>query len=326
MVGCFNQLASLRFYPSDPNELRFIVVTENSSGTRMTRWNYYTLSSWTGTWYHAVGTYNKTTGVQALYINGQSVSTASHTAGNTIVPLTSYSNMKIGNGVNTGYFDGKIDDVKIFNRSLSANEVAIAFSVNMDEGTGSDVNDSSAYGNDGTIIGASWTTGISGKALSFDGSNDYVSFGNSASVDLACSHSISAWIKLDDTGSYNVIAAKNLWGISLFVTNKKLCAYTKGDTISAFSVSNEDVAIGEWQHVATTFDVDGTKQNNLYINGEEVTYSQKRTLSDSPVNSSTSNFTIGAGGGYYFDGAIDEVKVYRKALSATEVDDLYDSY
>jgi len=123
VVGCFNQLASLRFYPSDPNELRFIVVTENSSGTRMTRWNYYTLSSWTGTWYHAVGTYNKSTGSQTLYINGQSVSTTTHTAGNTIVPLTSYSNMKIGYGVNTGYFDGKIDEVKIYRKALSATEV-----------------------------------------------------------------------------------------------------------------------------------------------------------------------------------------------------------
>ena len=48
--------------------------------------------------------------------------------------------------------------------------------MHFDEGSGTIAKDESGYGNDGTIYGATWTTGISGKALSFDGSNDYVSF------------------------------------------------------------------------------------------------------------------------------------------------------
>ncbi|MFQ6061937.1 MAG: hypothetical protein ACE5J9_02015 [Methanosarcinales archaeon] len=43
-----------------------------------------------------------------------------------------------------------------------------------DEGSGNIVKDTSGNGNDGTIHGAIWTTGISGKALRFDGNNDYV--------------------------------------------------------------------------------------------------------------------------------------------------------
>lgn len=54
--------------------------------------------------------------------------------------------------------------------------------LHFDEGSGTIARDSSGYGSDGTIYGATWTTGISVKALRFDGSGDYVSVSNSLSV------------------------------------------------------------------------------------------------------------------------------------------------
>lgn len=63
----------------------------------------------------------------------------------------------------------------------------------MDENTGTTASDSIGN-NDGTITGATWTTGISGSALSFDGTNDYIEIDDSATLDLSQSLSFEAWI------------------------------------------------------------------------------------------------------------------------------------
>ena len=77
-----------------------------------------------GSWYHATGTYNKTTGEQRLYVNGQLVNTQTHPVGNTIVPLTYYSDMRMGySRVNAGYFNGVLDDVQLYKRALTDQEV-----------------------------------------------------------------------------------------------------------------------------------------------------------------------------------------------------------
>lgn len=69
------------------------------------------------------GTYEMATGNQRLYVNGKLVKTTRHPAGNTIVPLTKYPEMKIGNSGAMGYFNGKIDEVCLYNRTLSDEEV-----------------------------------------------------------------------------------------------------------------------------------------------------------------------------------------------------------
>ncbi|MCQ3919022.1 MAG: hypothetical protein DPW20_16910 [Candidatus Brocadia sp.] len=65
-----------------------------------------------------------TTGEQRLYVGGLLVDTKFHPAGNTIVPSTSYADMRIGySRVNNGYFNGKIDEVRLYNKPLSDQEV-----------------------------------------------------------------------------------------------------------------------------------------------------------------------------------------------------------
>ena len=118
----------LRFYPSSPDRLDFILTSKSESGTRTTKTGTYSFSNSVGNWYYAAGTYNKTTGEQKLYVDGQLVNTQLHPAGNTIVPLTSYSDMRIGHSrVNNGYMDGKVDEVRVYNRALSDQEVLDLF-------------------------------------------------------------------------------------------------------------------------------------------------------------------------------------------------------
>ena len=83
--------------------------------------------------------------------------------------------------------------------SLASSEIAQASSdavliQHFDEGSGTIAKDESGYGNDGIIHGATWTTGISGKALSFDGIDDYIDCGNDASLDIADEITIEAWM------------------------------------------------------------------------------------------------------------------------------------
>ena len=82
------------------------------------------LTNSVGSWYHAVGAYNKTTGEQKLYVNGLLVNTQTHPAGNTVAPLTAYSDMRMGySRVNAGYFNGVLDDVRLYKRALTDQEV-----------------------------------------------------------------------------------------------------------------------------------------------------------------------------------------------------------
>lgn len=114
-----------------------------------------------GAWYHIAGTYNKATGEQKLYVNGQLAGLQIHPAGNTVVPLTYFSDMKIGMSGYKGYFNGKIDDVRLYNRALSNQEVQdlySSFQTNLQqvryrpgEGHGSVKTDKSDAGDSGTF-------------------------------------------------------------------------------------------------------------------------------------------------------------------------------
>jgi uncharacterized protein (TIGR02145 family) len=112
----------------------------------------------------------------------------------------------------TPYFSGKLDEVRMYDRALAAGEVTTLYQVGavkykspnnaglvgywaMEENTGTQAGDSSGNHKNGTISGTTWVDGKRGKALSFDGTNDYVDFGE---VDSSVK-TISFWVKADTT-------------------------------------------------------------------------------------------------------------------------------
>ncbi|HHT9111600.1 MAG TPA: LamG domain-containing protein [Candidatus Brocadiaceae bacterium] len=120
----------LRFSPSTPDTIEFVLVTKNAGGSRLLKTAKANLVNSVGSWFHAAGVYNKNTGEQKLYVNGQLVNTQLHPAGNTIVPMTSYSDMRIGHSrVNKGFFNGTIDEVRFYNRALSSQEVLDLYNI-----------------------------------------------------------------------------------------------------------------------------------------------------------------------------------------------------
>ena len=272
-----------------------------------------------------------------LYVNGEETTYSTQTAmvGS---PVLNNSDFAIGSDSSARYyFSGLIDEVKVLDHALDAEQIAgesalagddaPVFCVRMDSGTGAVVYDGSLLGNNGSISGAGWTNGVSGKALDFDGVNDSVSFGDV--LDLDGSRTVAAWIKPDQLGSYRIIFAKNMWQFGLWIDSYgRVRSFVAGSSATAQSLSSYDdtVSTGVWTHVAMAFDMDGDKKIHLYINGEEVADYATQTALAGSVVLNDSAVRIGYGGAsYLFDGVIDDVKVYDKALSAEDVFSLYEA-
>ena len=135
--------------------------------------------------------------------------TVSQPAGNTVVPLTGYSNMYIGySNTNSGYFDGRIDDVKVFDRPLLAEEIGQEYQNGdlmahwaLDEKqSATTAYDDTLRGNNGTNSGATIDQpGQVNTAYDFNGSTSYVS--------VPCMNysqlTISAWLYWDPAHGSN---------------------------------------------------------------------------------------------------------------------------
>ena len=189
-----------------------------------------------------------------------------------------------------------------------------------DEGNGSILIDNSEYGNNGTIYGATWTKGKYGKALSFDGVNNYVSIPNSPILNPDSDLSVEAWIyPLDTDREYQIIGKNKQFMLRIDPS------YDLG-TVSFFVWINgypEPRARGivlpanVWSHVVGTYN---GVQVKIYVNGQLAGSSYRSGL----IDNTTNPVTIGNIYGHYFTGSIDEVHIYNRALSEQEVKEHYE--
>jgi chitodextrinase len=183
------------------------------------------------------------------------------------------------------------------------------------EGSGTAANDASGNGNNGTIDGASWVTGRNGGGLSFDGTNDQVSLGSLGTF-YNSAFTLEAWVQ--KATAKKDVAVVGTWagsGPMLWVDHLAGHHYaTLGGTLSSYLDSGQTPVVGQWQHVAATFD--GTTAH-YYVDGALVA---SRAVSGSVGSSNTWRIgAYGASPGGFFDGVIDDVRVYNRALNAGEV-------
>jgi glucose/arabinose dehydrogenase len=191
-----------------------------------------------------------------------------------------------------------------------------------DEGSGTVATDSSGRGNTGTLGGGpTWTSsGRHGGALSFDGTNDWVTVADSASLDLTGPLTTTAWVRPASLGSWRQVVMKETSGGLAYAL------YANGESgnrpAGYYSIGGADrgvdapaaLASGTWTHLASSFD--GTTMR-MFVNGVQVA----STPFAGSVPTSGSPLRIGGNGvwGEWFAGLIDEVRVYNRALSAAEV-------
>jgi len=299
-------------------------------------------------WVHVAFTYDGAT--IKIYINGLVDASGSRTGGITITgEWAAIGRVGIQGGVETQYgaraFEGIIDEVRISNvarttfdltsaPSLDGNTVALW---HFDEGTGDVVDDvaDTPHADDGTICGASWTgigptwtAGKFGNALLFDGMDDLVRIvPASTSLDITDTITIEAWIKPSSPYSIHGDIVRRQKGY-------ELCLLTNGKIEIAFpytgpsgwwdSTSTIPIPAGDYYHVAFTYDKDGGANNlKIYVNGLlDAQHTVTGALQPEGI------LGIGAvtdGGSYWwFDGIIDEVRIWDQALTADQVQASYD--
>ena len=188
-----------------------------------------------------------------------------------------------------------------------------------EEGTGAAVNDASIANNDGSITGASWSpAGRFGSALSFDGVDDRINVADSSSLDLTNGMTLEAWVHPDQNAGWRTVVMKEAGGDLAYSMYSS--AWSDRPSGHVFTGGERDtrapasLPVGTWSHLAVTFD--GTTLR-LYVDGTQVS----STAVGGTVLTSTGALRIGGNAiwGEYFKGMIDEVRVYSRALTATEI-------
>jgi Concanavalin A-like lectin/glucanases superfamily len=328
------------------------------------------------TWYHVACTFDQISGNIYIYLNG----IQEGTIGNASLSSNS-SPMTIGsNNDPDEFFPGKIDEVRIYSRALSATEIAKLYqsgavkfnasSVELQRGSslekglvghwtfdGPDVTDKvydrSGQGNNGYLLAGTdgsftgggptstaKTIGKLGQALNFfsaesgnntwfEGSGYAVQIPHSASF-ASSPMSYSVWVKAKRFNKWQGIVSKRISDGNEFVIEIKdtadyyACGSWTNNNYTAGSVTTVTQTANIWTHLVCTVDgINGTVR--LYVNGVlENTYSPAAW--DGTTN--TAAITIGKRGEIddgtgFFDGSIDDVRVYSRALSATEAKQLY---
>jgi hypothetical protein len=206
-----------------------------------------------------------------------------------------------------------------------------------DEGIGSVLHDNSVFGNDGIIHGASWTNGIRGNALRFDGINDYVDIGNDKSIKPDFPITISCWIKAERENSYSIIFLNDKWknnkgyyGVLLLKNedDKFKINYGDGDEggpddrrgKESTTIINTNI----WYHVVGI--VRGPTDMDIYINGVNDGGSYDGSGGSTIGYSDSSGYIAQTGHlEHFFEGIIDEMRIYNRALSENEILDLYEN-
>ena len=195
--------------------------------------------------------------------------------------------------------------------------------------------DTSGSGNNGTINGATFVQGISGQALSFNGVDDMVVVPHSPTLSLE-KYTMEAWIKRYQDGAENTILTKRYepswmdnYGLYISPNGTVSASSYSPDIWTWFGVGSvRNISAGNWYHIAATYDRTALK---IYING----------VLDNSVNTqytpyqNNQQLVIGRGcvgdpcmfkpSNPSFNGIIDEVRIYNRALSASEIQAEYNA-
>ena len=300
-------------------------------------------------WTQVVAVYD---GAQkAIYVDGQF--DVLQTAGSSLsAPSTP---VLIGAAHNTDgsrfqFYQGLIDELRIYDRALSANEIATLYNQtadptligywSFDDGTAVDL---SGKDNHGTVYGCTPTAGLSGQGMHFDGDDDWINMGDRATLDGYEQMSFSLWLKFESFGVEGHCGPNCMPIFSKFYDGPwparnsyyLFDKYSDAGNVLRFALSDESDAYSvsathgfsatEWHNVVCTFDGD---IGRIYRDGKLI---NSLDFLITHINASTEPFRLGACYHVYnpdymtFHGSMDEVRFYSRALSESDILDLYNS-
>jgi hypothetical protein len=193
-------------------------------------------------------------------------------------------------------------------------------------------NDESGNGNNGTVNGATLTpdkAGNANKAYSFDGVNDEISVNASESLKTFCAgdHTYSVWVKLNSTNSVPKFivdaggtgAYGDQRGIRLYSSQKPSFKWVT-TTSSYEAISSTSLAVGTWYHLVGVLH---GNTGDLYVNGVKVATNSSAGTPSSISLIKIGQVSEGGTGDGSFPGVIDEVRIYNRALSEIEINQIF---
>jgi hypothetical protein len=315
----------------------------------------------TGEWLHVAAVLDGATGNMGLYVNGSLVSQTNTTL-RPLRDLDANSEPTLGIGNHGGTFHhfpyhGSVDDWALYSRALSAADIQGIFQAGAAgkcaitnpppptncvaapaglvaswSGNG-DATDATGAHHGELLFGTTFSPGVVGQSFTFDLSRARVSIPDDAAFELTDSLSFEGWIKVASYAPGIIfIRGDNRGGLdpyhmSMQPSGQLHWGINTEENTFAFVQSPGAIPIGEWLHVAAVLD-GATGNLGLYVNGSLVnqTNTTLRPLRDLDP-SSEPTLGIGNHGGTFhhfpFHGSVDEWALYSRALSAPEIQGIF---
>lgn len=281
-----------------------------------------------------------------LYLDGALLASFSIPSSTFTIPDTYdlvFGYVHTNNCGDNSYFDGVLDDIRIYDRTLSSQEVLSIylespFPISADNLVAyypfdGNADDESGNGNHAIVNGAVLTNdrfGNLNSAYHFNGTSQYILLENNNDNFNVQNHTISAWIKWENGavccgggGIFDVVSSDLVidhFSLTAHGTYVRQWINYPASPNSEFRFDTDILSGGQFHHLVTSYD--GSKRQ-LWLDGNLL---DENFFSESISYSSNTKAYIGVnfpGGNDYFKGTIDEVEVYSKALSEAEILSLY---
>ena len=339
LLSSYDESGNARFYFALHDSGLEIVIY----GSSVTWVQEYASTVSANTWYHLVVTHTGTT--TTTYLNGSSISSSGTSGSATAIRIAS-SPQALTFGQLQGYsgtypYSGLMDEVRIFNKALSASEVSTLAGLtacsptcttdNQDfiatntayyklDGDATDYH-SGTY--DATATNITYASGRFGSSAEFNGSSSILD----TTVSVPTNWTLSLWLKRDPSGYFGGTTNASVQSGVYFYSNPNgsIAVYNRdgsGGNIDTFYSSAGLVNQNQWHHIAMSFDsTSGTGLTTIYLDGSEI-----GSVDGTPSHSTA--FKFGRSGDYasdYFDGYIDQIRIFSSALTDTNIQDLYDT-
>ena len=269
------------------------------------------------------------------------------TAGEYKQTTLAFANVAIGNGYSTEpgrFWRGLIDEVRIYNRPLTALEVkwlhqgrgdGLVLHYSFDSNDAEVVKDQSGLGNDASVRnGAAHTAdGRIGPGFRFDGFDDYLLVRNDKSLNVAGELTVALWFLPEATAEASLLEWGNVSAAGVHMRTRAAGSQwnSLGTGVNFVDIAGDqgshvisvaDPALNQWHHLAATYSRTSGRAV-LYLDGIPVLEKSMGAFMPATAGALTIGRSLFGGGN--FSGRLDEVRVYNRALSPAEVRAMVDS-